>query len=70
MAAYEQLAIHYEHRARDPERALTLTREALIRLREGNLSGKFSSQQYRRWHDAFRHRLARLENRTAKTDEP
>ena len=33
--AYEQLAIYYEHRAREPQRALALTREALVRLREG-----------------------------------
>ena len=61
MAAYEQLAIHYEHRAKDPDRALALTREAIIRLREANLSGQLGAQQFHRWHDAFRHRLARLE---------
>jgi uncharacterized protein len=67
LLAYEQLAIHYEHRARDPKRALTLVREALVRLREGHLAGRIDSRQYRRWHAAFRHRLARLENKSAGT---
>jgi tetratricopeptide (TPR) repeat protein len=61
--AYEQLAIHYEHRARDPQRALTLVREALVRLREGNLAGHIAPQQHHRWHAAFRHRLGRLQAR-------
>ena len=58
--AYEQLAIHYEHRAREPQRAVALAREALVRLREGYLAGWLDAYQYRRWHDAFQHRLARL----------
>ena len=61
--AYEQLAIHYEHRERDPQRALTLVREALVRLREGNLAGRIAAEQHQRWHAAFRHRLSRLEAR-------
>ena len=59
--AYEQLAIYHEHLARDSRRALELTREALIRLREGLLAGRIDPHQHRRWHDAFRHRLSRLE---------
>jgi uncharacterized protein len=59
--AYEQLAIHYEHRAREPQRALTLVREALVRMREGRLSGRLAPQQFQQWHAAFRHRLHRLE---------
>jgi uncharacterized protein len=59
--AYEQLAIHYEHRERDPQRALKLVREALVQLREGNLAGRIAPTQYHRWHAAFRHRLGRLE---------
>lgn len=64
--AYEQLAIHYEHRVRDPQRALTLVREALVRLREGNLAGRIAPQQHQRWHAAFRRRLERL-SRSAGT---
>ncbi len=59
--AYEQLAIHYEHRARDPQRARVLVREALVQLRQAHLSGRLGSLQYQRWHAAFRHRLRRLE---------
>jgi len=58
--AYEQLAIHYEHRARDRTRALALTRAALIRLHDGHRSGRISPAQYERWHAALRHRLSRL----------
>lgn len=60
--AYEQLAIHYEHRAREPQRAAALAREALVRLREGYLAGRLDPYQYRKWHTAFQHRLARLMN--------
>jgi uncharacterized protein YprB with RNaseH-like and TPR domain len=59
--AYEQLAIHYEHRARDPQRALMLVREALVQLRQGHLAGRLALPQFHRWHAAFRHRLGRLE---------
>jgi uncharacterized protein YprB with RNaseH-like and TPR domain len=59
--AYEQLAIHFEHRAREPQRALMLVREALVRMREGHLSGRLAPRQYQQWHAAFRHRLHRLE---------
>ncbi len=59
--AYEQLAIYHEHLARNPHRALALVREALVRLREGHLAGRFDLRQFRRWHDSLRHRLARLE---------
>ncbi len=61
MQAYEQLAIHYEHRVRDPQHALLVVREALVQLRAGHLAGRLGLSQYRRWHAAFRHRLGRLE---------
>ncbi len=61
--AYEQLAIHYEHRARDPQRALALTREALRKLQESYEARRVDERQYRRWHAAFSHRLSRLQNR-------
>lgn len=59
--AYEQLAIHYEHRARDPQRAIMLVREALVQLRAGRLAGRLAIPQYYRWHAALCHRLSRLE---------
>ncbi len=64
--AYEQLAIYWEHTARDPQRALALVREALVRLREGHLAGHLDLLQFRRWHDSLRHRLARLETLHAR----
>jgi uncharacterized protein YprB with RNaseH-like and TPR domain len=58
--AYEQLAIHYEHRTHDRERALELTREALQKLQEGYEAQRVDLLQYRRWRAAFQHRLSRL----------
>lgn len=60
LRAYEQLAIYFEHRAREPERAATLMREALVRLREALHAGRVSSHQYQQWHTSFQHRLSRL----------
>ncbi len=61
LKAYEQLAIYYEHHAREPERAERLTREALIRLRESLHAGRITIPQYQKWHSSLRHRLNRLE---------
>jgi uncharacterized protein YprB with RNaseH-like and TPR domain len=61
--AYEQLAIYYEHRTREPHRALALTQEAIVRLQEGRQAGRIEPRLYRRWDTAFRHRLARLQCR-------
>jgi len=58
--AHEQLAIHYERHARQPERAAGLCREALMRLQEGFRGGRLPLSKYMRWHEAFQHRLARL----------
>ena len=62
LQAYEQLAIHYEHRAREPRLALQLTREALVRAREAALAGRLDGAQFHRWHAALQHRLARLQS--------
>jgi len=64
LRAYEQLAIYYEHRAREPEHALALTREALQRLQESSPAA-LEPHQHRKWDAAFRRRLARLESRVA-----
>ncbi|NWG75466.1 MAG: ribonuclease H-like domain-containing protein [Rubrivivax sp.] len=60
LKAYEQLAIYYEHRARSPEKAAALSREALVRLQEAWRRGRVSPLQYRRWHASLQHRLNRL----------
>jgi len=59
--AYEQLAIYYEHRARAPERALELTREALAALRIAGQRGSVPAALYRRLRERLGRRLERLE---------
>ena len=63
--AYEQLAIYYEHRASMPQKAASLSREALARLQESFRAGRLPARKYRQWHARFQHRLTRL---TVKTD--
>ncbi len=60
LRAYEQLAIYYEHHAREPGHAATLTHEALVQLREALHSGRISIHQYEQWHSSLQHRLNRL----------
>ncbi|MGH9688751.1 MAG: ribonuclease H-like domain-containing protein [Candidatus Acidiferrales bacterium] len=64
LEAYEQLAIYYERRARDCQRAAALTRQALASLRAANRSGAIDPALYRRYRDNFQRRLARLEYRS------
>ncbi len=68
LEAYEQLAIYYEHRAREPARAAGLTREALARLRSSLRAGRLEPGRYRRWQTRLEHRLARLMRRTQAED--
>jgi uncharacterized protein YprB with RNaseH-like and TPR domain len=65
LEACEQLAIHYEHRAREAERALEFTRAALVALADPRLGGPLDSGRLRRWHARFEHRLARLSRRSS-----
>jgi uncharacterized protein len=65
--AYEQLAIHHEHRTRDLRRAASLTREALVRLQEALRSGKVSPPIYRNRHENLQHRLSRLNSKISKS---
>jgi hypothetical protein len=58
--AYEQLAIHYEHRTRQLERAASLTREALVHLQEAYRAGRIAPHTYRTRYARLQHRLARL----------
>jgi uncharacterized protein len=59
--AYEQLAIHYERRAREPHRAAELARNALAALRRANRLGAIAAPAYRQKKERFEKRLARLE---------
>jgi hypothetical protein len=62
--AFEQLAIHYEHRASSHQRAAALSREAIARLQEAFHAGRLPLNKYQQWHARFQHRLSRLESVT------
>lgn len=55
LRAFEELAIHYEHRMRDAETALDYTERAMGRMAAGHGGGD---------HDKFSHRLKRLQKKT------
>jgi len=65
--AYEQLAIYFEHEAREPRQALVIAREALAELRRANQVGTIAPATYRRTKARFEHRLARLERKAGQT---
>jgi len=65
--AYEQLAIYYEHEAREPRRALALAREALDQLRRANQIGTVAATEYRQTKGRFEHRILRLERKAGRT---
>jgi len=59
--AYEQLAIYYEHKARNPERARQVVRQALNELRRANQLGDIAPGAYREIKVRFDRRMVRLE---------
>ena len=65
--AYEQLAIYYEHEARNPRRALALAREALDQLRRANQLGTITAAAYHKTKERFEYRLLRLERKASRT---
>jgi tetratricopeptide (TPR) repeat protein len=67
MEAYEQLAMYYEHRAREPHEAAAIVRRALVELRKSNRLGMMAAGVYRRVRERFEHRLARLERSLGKS---
>ena len=64
--AYEQLAIYYEHHARQPERAASLVQEAVTELRKALGGGRIEPGRYRRTQARFEHRLARLTRKASR----
>jgi uncharacterized protein YprB with RNaseH-like and TPR domain len=62
--AYEQLAIYYEHEARNAQLALAITHEALAQLRRARQSAMIATDQYRANKLQFEHRRLRLERKT------
>jgi len=65
--AYEELAMYLEHRAREPRRAASVVKKALLELRRANRQGTVSPMAYRRTRARFEHRLTRLERKTGRT---
>ena len=61
--AYEQLAIYYEHRARDPEQARDIVRQALDELRRAIQVGDIAPGPYREIKARFDRRGERLERK-------
>jgi uncharacterized protein YprB with RNaseH-like and TPR domain len=64
--AYEQLAIHLEHKAWEPRQALGIVRDALAQLRRANQLGTIGPAAYRRSKALFEHRLGRLERKAGQ----
>jgi hypothetical protein len=64
--AYEQLAIYYEHKTRDPEKALEVVRLELDELRRANYTGNLAPAAYRKIKARFDHRKTRLERKSRR----
>jgi len=64
LEAYEQLAIYYEHQAREPQRAAALTRQALEAVGEALQAGNLTAAEHRKLRNRLEHRLLRLARRT------
>jgi len=65
--AYEQLAIYFEHHAREPHRAATIMRKALAELRNANRLGTIGAGAYRASRTRFERRLARLDRKAGRS---
>ena len=61
--AAEQLAIYYEHRVKQPRRAVDLVRAAIAELREAQTTGAVAAARGIKIELRLAHRLARLERR-------
>jgi hypothetical protein len=66
LEAYEQLAIYFEHRVREPHRAATIVRKALAELRKADRLGTIAPAIYRTNRARFERRLARLERKAGR----
>jgi len=64
--AYEQLAIYYEHKARDPEQAQQIVRQAVNELRRAFQVGDLMPGAYREFKARFDRRMERLERKSRK----
>ena len=63
--AAEQLAIYYEHRVKQPQRALELMRAAISELQAAQSGGKLARDRACKIESRLTRRLTRLERRCA-----
>jgi len=68
--AAEQLAIYYEHRAKQPQRAAELTSHAIAELRCAHRDGGISAGRAHKIEERLARRLVRLERRCATGTTP
>ncbi len=68
--ACEHLAIYHEHQARELQRAVSLARQAVVKLHDALTAGRISSRIYRQWRARFQHRMDRLESKLARKENP
>jgi uncharacterized protein YprB with RNaseH-like and TPR domain len=59
--AYEQLAMHFEHRTREPRLAAEIVRKALAELHKADRLGTIATVVHRLTKERFEKRLARIE---------
>jgi len=64
--AYEQLAIYYEHKARNPEQARQIVLRAIDELRRANQVGDIAPGAYREIKARFDRRMERLGRRNRR----
>ncbi len=64
--AYEQLAIYYERKAREPEQAREIIKQALDELRRAIQAGEIAPGPYREIKAKFDHRMERLERKSKR----
>ena len=67
IVAAEQLAIHYEHRAQEPGRALELIRAAIVKLESAHTNGRLIPERSAKIKARLARRLARLERASPGT---
>ena len=65
--AAEQLAIYYEHRAKQPRRALDLMQAAIAELESAQRDARIAEERARKIKARLACRLARLERRSRGT---
>ncbi len=68
--AAEQLAIYYEHRAKQPHRAAEMTSHAIAELRSAQGDGGIAASRAQKIEARLRRRLARLERHSATRTTP